>query len=70
MNADAYLLVLLLMADMAFFAYLRRRHNRVMRTERMMRSLARAIRRETVQASAPPRARGTVLQDCPTVFQA
>jgi len=52
---DASLLTLLLMADLAFFAYLRRRCNRAMRAERVMRSLARAVRREASQAQARPR---------------
>ena len=55
MSIDAYLITLLLIADIAFFAYLRRRCNRVMRSERVMRSLARAVRREAIQAQARPR---------------
>jgi hypothetical protein len=46
MNIDALLLALLAIADLAFIAYLRRRHARRARADRMMASLRVAIRRE------------------------
>jgi hypothetical protein len=46
MNADALILALVALADLAVLVYLRRRHRRRERARRMMRSLQFAIRRE------------------------
>ena len=48
MNAvDGTVLILLALADITFLAYLRRRRARALRMQRMWRSLALAIRRES-----------------------
>ena len=46
MNADALILALVALADLAVLVYLRRRHRRRERARRMMRSLQLAISRE------------------------
>jgi hypothetical protein len=46
MNADALVLALVALADLAVLVYLRRRHHRRERARRMMRSLQFAISRE------------------------
>jgi len=46
MNLDALVLALLAIADMALLVYLRRRHARRVRRERMAASLRMAIRLE------------------------
>jgi hypothetical protein len=46
MNVDALVLALLGIADIALIVYLRRRHARRVRRERIMASLCTAIRRE------------------------
>lgn len=50
---DGLALGLLAIADLAFIVYLRRRHNRAERAERIQRSLEFAIRRELDLGSHP-----------------
>jgi hypothetical protein len=57
MSADAIVLGLLAIADLAFLSHLRRRRRNAMRKERMMRALAIAVRREIGEIPMPqPRA--------------
>ena len=56
MIIDLMVLVLLAIADLAVIAYLRRRHQRQGRSERMTASLCFAVSREIdVEASRPSR---------------
>jgi hypothetical protein len=55
MSIDAVVLMLLAILDLALIAYLRRRHGRRVRRERMMASLRLAIRRENGLEDLPVR---------------
>ena len=57
MSIDAVVLALLAILDLALIAYLRRRHGRRVRMERMMASLRLAIRRENGLEDLPVRRR-------------
>jgi hypothetical protein len=58
MNAiDAFVLGLLAILDFGVLVYLRRRHNRAWRAQRVMRSLELAVRREIEEASSRRRGR-------------
>lgn len=52
---DALVFALLAIADIALLVYLRRRRARILRDERMCRTLTLAIRRSAAATSAPPR---------------
>ena len=56
-TVDAYVLALLAVFDFGVIVLLRRRHNRVARTNRMRRGLEFAVRREIEQASSQTRGR-------------
>jgi hypothetical protein len=55
--ADVMVLMLLAAADICLIAYLRRRHARHLRMDRMSRSLQLHIRSELTSESAPTRRR-------------
>ena len=57
MNIDAFVLALLAFADLAFVVYLRRRHGRRVKTERMMASLRLAVRRSNAVEDMPVKRR-------------
>ena len=57
MNTDAVVLALLAIGDMAVLVYLRQRHGRRVRMERMMASLRMAVRRENGVEPLPARPR-------------
>jgi hypothetical protein len=57
MNMDALLLALLAIGDLAFLVYLRRRHGRRVRMERVMASLRMAVRRENGDEPLPAQPR-------------
>jgi len=49
---DACFLGMLALADLSLLIWLRRRHHRTEQTERIMRSLAFVVRRESLSAAA------------------
>jgi hypothetical protein len=53
MNADAIVLAMLAVGDLALIVHLRRRHGRQLQMERVMASLRMAVRRENGVETLP-----------------